>query len=401
MSSKILIADDSKLVVSLVKSIFENEQDGFTVISAVDGKDAIEKSEKELPDIILMDWQMPELSGIEALKLLKQNEKTKSIPVLMLTATESTNEAFEFGANDFIQKPFNKIELITRVKTSLELVNARKEIKLKSIDLEIQHNKLKIQKDILVKQKKELAESYELALKISQMISTEQNYLGKIFSEYFLISLPLNEIPSNFIWAIKRGKTLLFCIGFTPSINISNVLLTTGIINALNNIINNIENEKEIQPAQILTYLNDKFNIQTENIAQRGSDIVFCSIDLEKRSMQYSGINIPIFVIKNNKLVELKTDKNKIGINEKSLNFTNHKVQLAKGDLVYILNDGFNENKMGSMDTGYISKEILNILNKIYKKEMMKQKELFEKTFNLWKKDLKQINDIITLGIKV
>jgi DNA-binding response OmpR family regulator len=403
MANKILIADDSKLVVSLVKNIFENEQDDFIVISAVDGKDAIDKAEKELPDIILMDWQMPEMSGIEALKLLKKNEKTKSIPVLMLTASESTNEAFEFGAYDFIQKPFNKTELVARVANSLELVNTLSELKLKSIDLEIQHNKLKIQKDILVKQKKELTESHEIALKISQIISPEQNYLERFFSEFFFLSLPINEIQSNFIWASKHGKVIFICLGFISNSNISTVLLSSGINNVLNTFVNENEDENDLQPAKILTILNEKFKSETEqiNFNKRCSDIVFCSLDLEKRSMQYSGINVPIFIIKNNKLVELKTDKNEIGISEKNIKFTNHRVQLAKGDLIYILNDGFNESKTVLTKSSYISDEIINVLNKIYTKDMAKQKELFEKAFKLWKKDIKQVNDILALGIKV
>jgi CheY-like chemotaxis protein len=403
MANKILIADDSKLVVALVRNIFENEQNEFSVISAMDGKDAISKAEKELPDIILMDWQMPEMSGIEALKQLKKNEITRSIPVLMLTASESTNEAFENGATDFIQKPFNKSELIARVNTSLELVNALKEVKLKSIDLEIQHNKLKIQKDILVKQKKELSDFHEIALKLSQINSLEQINFENIFPEYFVYNLPVNEIPSNFIWTVRKGKFILVCVGYSSNFGYASVVFSSGIISALNFIINDLENESGLQPSEMLTYLNEKFNSFAEQpVNSKGEhNLVICIIDLDKRSLQYSGINVPIYVVKNEKLVELKTDKNKFGIIEKNINFTNHKVRLAKGDLIYILNDGFNEKKTSIIESNYISEELIKIINKIFKKDMSKQKELLDKTFNLWKKDLKQVNDILALGIKV
>jgi len=403
MTNKILIADDSKLVVALVRNIFENEQDGFTVISSIDGKDALTKAENELPDIILMDWQMPEMSGIEALKLLKENEITKSIPVLMLTASESTNEAFECGATDFIQKPFNKAELIARVKTSLELVNALKELKLKSIDLEIQHNKLKIQKDILVGQKKELSEFHEISLKLAQINSPEQTSFDKIIPENFVYSLPVNEIPSNFIWVVRKENLLLFCIGYSSNFGFASVVFSSGIISALNSIVNEIDNETELQPSQIMTYINEKFKYSVEQAGtvKNANDLVICSINLDKRSLEYSGINIPIYVIKNNKLVELKTDKNKFGIVEKNIKFTNHKVRLAKGDLIYILNDGFNERKTSHIESSYISEELIKIINKIFKKDLLKQKELLDKTFKLWKKDLKQVNDILALGIKV
>jgi DNA-binding response OmpR family regulator len=401
MTNKILIADDSKLVLTLVRTIFENEQDGFTVISAVDGKDAIEKAEKDLPDIILMDWQMPEMSGIEALKLLRQNEKTRTIPVLMLTASESTSEAFGYGANDFIQKPFNKAELIARVKTSLELVNVQKELKLKSVDLDIQHNKLKIQKDILVKQKKELSEFHEIVQKISQVISPAENCFEKFFQEFFVLSLLVKEIPANFIWTTKKGKELLFCIGFSYSYSVANTIFSSGIINILNQVVNDIENNSELQPSQILTTIYEKlaYSNDQDGFSMAGFDLLLCSFNLDKKYLQYSGINIPVYVIKNNKLVELKSDKR--GMDEKNIKFTNHKVQLAKGDQIYILNDGFNEKKSSFAETSYISDELIRIVGKIYKKEMVKQKELLNKTFISWKKDLKQINDILALGIKV
>jgi CheY-like chemotaxis protein len=384
-----------------VKSIFENEQEGFTVVSAVDGKEALEKAEKELPDIILMDWQMPEMSGIEALKLLKQSEKTKSIPVLMLTASESNNEAFEHGANDFIQKPFNKIELIARVKTSLELVNAQKDLRKKGVDLDIQYNKLKIQKDILVKQKKELNEYHEIIKKISGVISPKEDCFEKCFQDYFILSLLIKEIPSNLIWTVKRGKEILFCIGFSSKYNALNAIFTSGIINILDSIINCVESFTELQPSQILSTIFEKLGYLNNQAisAITGFDLILLSFNLDKRYLQYSGINIPVYIVKNDKLVELKTDK--IDTAEDGIKIANHKVHLAKGDLIYILNDGFNENKSALTETNYISDELIRIVNKIYKKEMYKQKELLDKTFKSWKKDLKQLNDILALGIKV
>lgn len=403
MGSKILIADDSKLVVSLVKNIFESESKDFTVISANDGKDAIDKAESEMPDIILMDWQMPEMSGVEALKELRKNEKTNQIPIIMLTASESTGEAFELGANDFIPKPFNKNELITRVHTLLNLVNLRNELKQKNVDLEIQHNKLKLQKDILVKQKRELNESKELALTTSKIITPSQDFIKKIISEYFILSIPVNDIPSNFYWVAKKENKLLFCLGYLPNNGISNVIFASCAINIFNDFLNNLTEAKEIQSVQFLTKLREKLteNTTSEVPFKRHVDIVFCIIDFDKKILQYSGVNVPVFVIKKDKLVELKTDRTESSINDKNLKLTNHKVQLAEEDHIYILNDGFNDCNNGVMESGYISKEITEILKKIHHKDINKQKELLERTFKNWKDDLKQINDILAFCIKV
>jgi CheY-like chemotaxis protein len=400
MTNKILIADDSKLVLTLVKSIFENEKGNYIVISASDGKEAIEKAEKENPDIILMDWQMPEMSGLEALKILKQNEKTSSIPVIMLTASESTLEAFEAGASDFVQKPFNKNELIARVRSSIELVNIQKELKIKNIDLEIQNNKLKLQKDILVKQKKEIAEFLDIGLKVSNLFIPSETALNHFFESHFLLSIPADVVTSNFLWITKRKETVFFCMGFMRKNIARNIFLSSGILNMLNNIVDKAI-DINIDPSMVLKQLSEVFKEDSsENNVFKCCDIIFCAIDPVKKSMQYSGINVPLFIVKNNKIVELKTNQ-KTEVNISKYEFTNHKIQLAKEDVIYILNDGFNEFKASFDDKATISNEIIDLLQKVYKKELNKQKILFDKTFQSWKKELKQINDIMVLGIKI
>jgi len=401
MGNKLLIADDSKLVLSLVKGIFEGQDADFTVITAVDGRDAVEKAEKELPDIILMDWQMPEMDGIQALEIIRAIEATRDIPVLMLTASESTGDAYDLGANDFIQKPFNKSELLARVNTSLKAVNLRKDLKQRNIDYEIQRDKLKIQKDLLVKQKKELAENKDLAAQVYKLLLPSQSSMNSIFKESFMLSVPLNEIPSNFYWVCKKENTIFFCVGLLYKEGVKATLTSAGTINTINELISQAVSEKDHVPSNIMNALKSRLNEGT----CKGSDpvpcpdIVLCSIDQTKNSLQYSGINIPVYVMKNGKLVELKTEKSKGGFTSPDFEFTNHKVQLVENDLIYILNDGFNENK--SIDEAYISDEILEVVKKIYTKDLAKQGVLLDKTFAIWKKDLKQVKDILVLGIKL
>lgn len=402
MSNTILIADDSKLVVSLVRSIFEGIADQFKVVAAANGKDAIEKTLTEQPDIILMDWQMPEMTGLEALKVLKKNPKTAHIPVIMLTASESTTEVYELGASDFVQKPFNKMELIARVKTSLEAVNANKELKQRTIELEIQRDKLKLQKDLLVKQKKELAESADYAVKVQNLLMPYKFLSKNNIGEHFLFEIPLSDIPSHFFWIQKKDNLIFLCVGFHSKTGISSLLLTSAIVNELNNVLNSAK-ETNYQSNFLLLELQNALEKLScsKNEKTHCTDLVFCILDPAKKTMQYAGVNVPIFVMKNEKLVELKTEKDALGFGSNELNFVNHKVQLANGDLIYILNDGFNEAKLGIMEEAFISDEILALFKKIYSKDLSKQKSLLEKAFENWRKDLKQVNDILAFGLKV
>jgi CheY-like chemotaxis protein len=401
MGNKILIADDSKLIISLVKNIFQSQGEDFIVLTAYDGKEAVEKAEKEMPDIILMDWQMPEMSGLEALKILKASSKTKDIPVIMLTASESTEAAFDGGATDFVQKPFNKSELLTRVRTSLELVNLSSELKQKSIDLEIQRNKLKLQKDFLVKQKKEITLGNELTLKLGKLVVPPQHVINQAIKDNFFLYQPLESVPSCFLWIGKKGSKVYLCIGLFERHSNQPILLASGIKSILNEVVYFGSEENDFIPSQIYHNLKERLNEIScfSDLKASCFDIIICSFDPENKILQYSGLNVPILVMKNDKLVELKTDRSDKEDNDFKIN--NHKVHLAAGDIFYILNNGFGENQTAIMNAGHITNELQEVIKRIYKKDMAKQKVLFEKTYENWKKDLRQLTDIIVFGIKV
>lgn len=113
---KILIVDDVMSNVLLLKVLLTNEK--FAIATANNGRQALEQVDKEHPDLVLLDVMMPDLSGFEVAQRLKSNPDTADIPIIFLTALNSTTDivkGFQAGASDFISKPFNKEELIIRV----------------------------------------------------------------------------------------------------------------------------------------------------------------------------------------------------------------------------------------------------------------------------------------------
>lgn len=122
---KILVIDDLPENVFMLQDRLENE--GYEVLTAYDGKTGIEKARNDLPDLILLDVMMPDITGIEVCQTLVNDEQTKNIPIILVTAksgAEDTKEGLEAGAFDYIKKPFNKIELLARVKSALKLSEA-------------------------------------------------------------------------------------------------------------------------------------------------------------------------------------------------------------------------------------------------------------------------------------
>ncbi|WP_073401552.1 ATP-binding response regulator [Bacteroides luti] len=124
---KILVVDDVLSNVLLLKVLLTNEK--YNVVTAMNGTQALKMVESELPDLILLDVMMPDISGFEVARQLKDNPAFAQIPIIFLTALNSTADivkGFQMGANDFISKPFNKEELIIRVKHQISLIAAKR-----------------------------------------------------------------------------------------------------------------------------------------------------------------------------------------------------------------------------------------------------------------------------------
>ena len=114
---RILVVDDEPKIVDVVKSYLEKS--GYTVSEAYTGKEAYEKFEKENPSLIILDWMLPDITGEKICRTLRQKS---SIPIIMLTAKveeESILHGFDFGADDYVTKPFSPRQLVARVEAIL------------------------------------------------------------------------------------------------------------------------------------------------------------------------------------------------------------------------------------------------------------------------------------------
>jgi len=120
-AKRILIVDDIEDNLSLLQAILMEE--GYEVDITKDGKSALAKIEASPPDLLLLDAMMPQMNGYEVTRRIRQNKNLPFIPILMITAYEDANvpEGLDLGANDFIRKPIDFDELMSRVKANLRL----------------------------------------------------------------------------------------------------------------------------------------------------------------------------------------------------------------------------------------------------------------------------------------
>ena len=125
---KILVVDDEKDIIELVN--YNLEKEGFKVISATNGEKALQLASKEEPEVIILDLMLPGIDGLEVFRVLKRNNQTSSIPIIMLTAKGEETDivvGLELGADDYITKPFSPRVLAARVKAVLRRMKDKKE----------------------------------------------------------------------------------------------------------------------------------------------------------------------------------------------------------------------------------------------------------------------------------
>ncbi|RYG36780.1 response regulator [bacterium] len=117
MALKVLVCDDERHIVRLIQVNLERQ--GYQVVTAFDGKEGLEKIRAEKPQLVVLDVMMPYMDGFEVLKALRREPETENLPVIMLTAKAQDKDVFEgyhYGADMYLTKPFNPMELVTFVK---------------------------------------------------------------------------------------------------------------------------------------------------------------------------------------------------------------------------------------------------------------------------------------------
>ena len=138
MKHKILIVEDEKDIRNLV--IYALEAKGYETISTDDGEKALKMLKENKPDLVILDWMLPSVSGLEICRNIRRDEIIKNIPIIMLTAKITENDkilGLDSGADDYITKPFSTAELGSRVKALLRRIEKNNSKKLKYADIEM------------------------------------------------------------------------------------------------------------------------------------------------------------------------------------------------------------------------------------------------------------------------
>jgi len=178
MATNILVVDDEKKIVEIVRAYLERE--GFKVTSVCDGRTALGLARRQHPDLIVLDLMLPEMSGFDVCRALR---KESDVPIIMLTARDETTDkivGLELGADDYVTKPFDPKELVSRIKAVLRRSQGQTAVrnKLHITDLEIDVSKR------LVKRSEEAIELTPIEF---DLLKAMAEHPGQVFSRLQLL----------------------------------------------------------------------------------------------------------------------------------------------------------------------------------------------------------------------
>ena len=141
----ILVVEDDKSLLPMIT--YNIEKNGFKVKSATNGEDALLLIKEEIPSLAIFDWMIPEPNGLELCKILRRKQETSNLPIIMLTAREEEEDrirGLEYGADDYISKPFSPAELIARIKALIRRSTSTQNNILEFEDIKIFDNEHKV-----------------------------------------------------------------------------------------------------------------------------------------------------------------------------------------------------------------------------------------------------------------
>ncbi|QQS52467.1 MAG: response regulator [Bacteroidota bacterium] len=401
---KILLADDSESYLRIIQQIFEIIGEKYELIFAHDGKEACNLALLHKPDLLIFDIIMPEMNGIEASKFIRENEETKDIPIILLSATESLKAAYEIGANDFISKPFNQYELLIKVRSALNLVGKIKTIGEQKAVIEKKHQELIRQNEIITEQQNDILGDIRYSKRIQNSVLPTQELLQEIIPDHFILNLPRNIVSGDFYWVGRHHDHRAIAVADCTGHGISGALMTMAGMAFLNDIMGKpthlMAHEVLFELRKMIMHLLKQKGNDGE--ASDGMDISLTLVRPDNKKMYFAGANNPVYIVRNGQLEVIKGDRMPIGIH---LNFerpfTLVEIDIEPGDMVYLFSDGFADQFGGPHNKKFRYQAFQNLLFEIHQKPLEIQKSILEKTIIEWKGHHLQVDDMMVLGYKI
>jgi serine phosphatase RsbU (regulator of sigma subunit)/Tfp pilus assembly protein PilF len=269
----------------------------------------------------------------------------------------------------------------------------------------LEENKLNIElkNAQLELQKKEIVDSINYAKRIQDAMLKDEEHVSMHLPPHFILFKPKDIVSGDFYWALEKDEHLYFAAADCTGHGVPGAFLTllgTSFLNEINAV------DTLFTPGQILDQLRNKIVRELSNHngkTRDGMDISLIRINLKTLEGMWAGAYNPLWLIPAVGVVrfkELPATKQPVGYSESMTSFTDHVVQFAKGDQIYLFTDGFADQFGGKHGKKFKYKQMKELLFSVHHRSMEEQKQELNRTFDSWKGNLEQVDDILVVGMK-
>ena len=269
--------------------------------------------------------------------------------------------------------------------------------------IEEKEKETSLQKGIVEEKHKEITDSINYAERIQRSFLATSELLDKNLKDYFVFFKPKDVVSGDFYWAspLKNGN-FAFCCADSTGHGVPGAIMSILNIYSLEKAI-----EKETEPHHILNKTRALIieRLKKDGSPEGGKDGMDCSLlvlNQEKTQLTFASAYNPVFIIRNDELLEFKGDKMPVGKYDKDqIPFTLQTVSLQKGDVIYSLTDGMPDQFGGEKGKKFMIKNLKNLLLSFAELPMKQQEEKLKKEFASWKGEHEQVDDVCIIGIRL
>lgn len=264
--------------------------------------------------------------------------------------------------------------------------------------------------EILLAQKKirnqanEITQSIQYAWRIQNAMLPANEILNGLFPSNYIFYLPRNTVSGDFYWANQIGKHKIIAVADCTGHGVPGAFMSMMGISLLNEI---ILREEIIQPSKILNKLRERLILALKNKGQDinvsdGMDISLISVDMETNTLHFAGAYNPLYLVRNSELIALDADRMPIGqfVND-TVPFNEKEILIKQGDNLYLFTDGFKDQIGGEKNKKYSSKQFKHLLTETSKFSIEEQKQHIAQTFDNWKQEEEQVDDVLVIGLQI
>lgn len=257
------------------------------------------------------------------------------------------------------------------------------------------------QKEIVEEKNKEILDSITYAKRIQEAILPPQKLVKQYLNNSFVLYKPKDIVAGDFYWMEHTQDTVLFAAADCTGHGVPGALVSVVCSNALNRSVKEFDLK---DPAKILDKVRElvieTFEKSDEEVKD-GMDISLCVLNINKKELMWAGANNPLWLIRNKELIEFKADKQPIGKYANQLPFTTHLIKLEDNDCFYIFSDGYADQFGGTEGKKFKTASMKKLLISINDEDMINQRNIINQTFENWRGQLDQLDDVCMIGIRV